>query len=140
MIGLTAVTAVPRHLPTVLLQIALYVRYLHQLQGGEEQSRVLEGLKNGGIQGFCIGILTAIAIACAESEEDIATLGAIGLRLAVCVGAYVDYDGCFARPPNKTACLAVRCRDGDLGKEGIAIVIQSYPHVSNSSLTVEFTG
>ena len=122
---------------TVLLQIALYVRYLHQLGGGEEQSRVLEGLKDRGIQGFCVGFLTATAIACSENEEDIATLGAVGLRLAVCVGAYVDLDGCFAQPPNRTACIAVRCRNGDVGKEAIATVIQSYPHVSNSSLIVE---
>lgn len=122
---------------TVLLQITLYIRYLHQLPGGEEQSRVLEGLKSGGIQGFCIGFLTATAIACSESEKDIVTLGAVGLRLAVCVGAYVDHDGCFANPPNRMACIAVRYRDVDLGREEIALVIQSYPHVSKSSLILQ---
>ena len=125
---------------TVLLQIALYVRYLHQLPYEEAQSRVLEALKSGGIQGFCIGFLTAVAIACAENEEDIATLGAISLRLAICIGAYVDREECFAQPPNKMVCIAVRYRDIDLGEVEVATVIQAYPHVSKSSLIVGFTG
>ena len=125
---------------TVLLQIAQYVRYLHQLRGGEEQSQVLKGLKNGGIQGFCIGFLTAITIACSETEEDIAALGAINLRLAFCVGAYVDHDGSFAKPPNETACIAVRWRGGELEHEDLVASIQSYPDVSKTSLVAEVTG
>lgn len=115
---------------TVLLQIAMYVRYLRQIRGGEEHRRVLEGLEIGGIQGFCVGFLTATAIACSGTEEDIAAVGAISLRMAVCVGAYVDHDGCFAQPPDRTACIAVRGKGGELEKEDIATLIHSYPGVS----------
>src|SRR5436190_3372991 len=87
---------------TILLQITLYVRYLSRLEVKDPHRFVLNGLKTGGIQGFCVGFLTAIAVACSESEEDIVTIGAVILRLVVCIGAYVDQDGCFADPPNKT--------------------------------------
>lgn len=122
---------------TFLLQIAQYIRYVRQICGGEERPSILEGLKDGGIQGFCIGFLTAVVIACSKDEEGIAYLGAIGLRLAFCVGVYVDRDGCFAQPPNRTACIAVRCRDGKSGVEEASTVIESYPDVSTSSLTVD---
>ena len=122
---------------TILLQIALYIRYLNRLGGRESHRLVLEGLKAGGIQGFCIGFLTAIAVACAKTVEDIAALGAVSLRLALCVGAYVDQDGCFAEPPNKTACVAVRWRYGELENEGIATIIQAYPDVSEACISAE---
>lgn len=114
---------------TILLQIIQYVRYLSRLEVNDPHRFVLEGLKAGGIQGFCAGFLTAVAVSCASNEEDVVAVGAVCLRLAVCVGAYVDHDGCFAEPPNKTACLAVRWKAGESREEEVVGLIHTYPHV-----------
>ncbi|OCK81842.1 beta-ketoacyl synthase [Lepidopterella palustris CBS 459.81] len=122
---------------TILLQIALYIRYLSRLAVVDPHRFVLDGLKAGGVQGFCIGFLTAVAVACSENEEEIAAIGAVCLRLAVCMGAYVDRDGCFADPPNKTCCLAVRWKSGDFKEEGVINLIQTYPDAYISSINDE---
>ncbi|KAF7922236.1 hypothetical protein BELL_0143g00130 [Botrytis elliptica] len=43
-------------------------------------------------QGFCIGFLTAAAVTCASDEDTLAKLCSNALRLALCIGAYVDLD------------------------------------------------
>jgi hypothetical protein len=113
---------------TVLLQILLYVRYLNELQVNDAQSHVIQYIKNGGAQGFCVGFLTAIVVSCSGDERDIAKIGAVAMRLATCVGAYVDQDGIFACPPNKTSCIAVRWRTGSKEDEALEIM-QSYREV-----------
>ena len=117
---------------TVVLQITLYVRYLSRLEVNDPHHLVLERLKAGGIQGFCVGFLSAIAVACSENVEGIAAIGAVCLRLAVCVGAYVDQDGYFAEPPNQTACLAVRWKPESFEEHDLVNLVQSYPDVGSS--------
>jgi hypothetical protein len=114
----------------VLLQISQYVGYLNQLREKNAHRRVLEGVKIGGVQGFCVGFLSAIAVSSAESEEDIGALAAISLRLSVCIGAYVDQDGRFAEPPNPTACIAIRWQKDDFNNQEVARLIGGYPNVS----------
>ena len=118
----------------VLLQITQYVSYLGRLGDGNTHRRVLEGVQEGGIQGFCVGFLSAIAVSSAEHEADIAALAAISLRLAVCIGAYVDQDGRFAEPSNPTACLAIRWRKEDSHKE-VLNLIRNYPNVKCSAFS-----
>ncbi len=52
------------------------------------------------------------------------------MRLAVCVGAYVDQDGRFAVPPNRTSCIAVRWRTG-FKEDEVVEIMQSYLDVIN---------
>jgi hypothetical protein len=59
--GLPNVSALPL---TVILQILLYLRYLDQLQISDAQRHVLQQIKAGGAQGFCVGFLSAIVISC----------------------------------------------------------------------------
>jgi hypothetical protein len=113
---------------TVLLQILLYVRYLNELQVNDAQSHVIQHIKKGGAQGFCVGFLTAIVVGCSGDERDIAKIGAVVMRLATCVGAYVDRDGLFAHPPNKTSCIAVRWRTG-FKEEEVLEIMRSYQDV-----------
>jgi hypothetical protein len=118
---------------TIILQIVLYVRYLNTLHIKDSHRHVLRAAEAGGIQGFCFGFLSAIAVNCAESEKDIADKGAVSLRLAVSVGAYVDQDGYFAVPPNNTACIAVRWRRGYSNQEEVADTIRTYSEVRHPS-------
>ncbi len=112
----------------VLLQILLYIRYLNELQVKDAQSHVIKHIKNGGALGFCVGFLTAIVVSSSQDERDIARIGAVAMRLAMCVGAYVDQDGLFAYPPNKTSCIAVRWRTG-FKEEEVLEITQSYRDV-----------
>jgi len=119
---------------TVILEIILYVRYLSSLEINDAHHHVLQAIRTGGTQGFCVGFLTAIAVNCSKNEEDMAEIGAVSLRLAVCVGAYVDQleDGCV--PQNHAACIAVRWRTSNqkFKEEEVTNLIQSYSNVSPS--------
>lgn len=115
---------------TILLQISQYIRYLNQL-GNESHSQVLKSVQDAGIQGFCVGFLSAIAVATSDSEVQIAPLASVAIRLAVCIGAYVDKDGIFSQEPQRFSCVAVRWREHNLSeKEEIFATIYSYPEVS----------
>ena len=118
---------------TVLLQVIQYTRYLDHLGKGSHR-KVLDSVKDGGIQGFCVGFLSAVAVATSESEVDIGPSAAIALRLAVCIGAYVDQDGLYSPSALEYSALAIRWREGDTEqKTAAAKIIQSIPHVSGHS-------
>ncbi|KAF2258313.1 hypothetical protein CC78DRAFT_595576 [Lojkania enalia] len=92
---------------TTLAHISQYVAYLRQ--GDESHEAIIESVAlGGGVQGFGIGLLSALAIASAETENDLGSLAATSVRLAFCVGAYVDL-GCRRRCQNsQTRTLSVR--------------------------------
>ncbi|KAI0862679.1 BcPKS19, polyketide synthase [Xylaria cubensis] len=118
---------------TVLLQISQYARYLRHL-GNESHNRLLESVRAAGIQGFCVGFISAIVIASSKCEADIGPAAAVGLRLAVCVGAYVDLDAIGSRDTARASCVAIRWRDGStVGKNDIDAIIRSYPDIKGLS-------
>lgn len=113
---------------TIVIHIIQYFHYLGSLQ--TTHAAILEHLKIGGAQGFCTGILTAIALACSEDEEDISKCAAVALKLAICIGAYVDLDGTFAEKPDETSSIAVRWRT-EAGHDRVLEILKSYPGVSS---------
>lgn len=117
-----------------LLQIAMYMRYLESVRDIYAYETVRENLKHGGVQGFCLGFLPAAAFACAETEADIATSTAASIRLAVCVGAYVDLDNVFAQPARQTTSLAARWKDGEMSLGKVDKLLEMSPEVSCSRL------
>lgn len=114
---------------TLILQVTQYVRYLSQVGLENSHRFILEGLQDGGVQGFCVGFLSALAVSCAGSDAQIAPISAVGLRLAVCIGAYVDKDGIFAEEPNRTACVAIRWRGDRISKGDVIELVRTYPDV-----------
>lgn len=113
---------------TVIIQIVQYSQYLRSL--GSTHADVLNSVQSGGIQGCCTGFLAASALACSKDEADINILGAVALRLAVCVGACVDLDGRCAEPSNPRGCVTVRWKAG-VGREGVDRVLKHYPDVGD---------
>ncbi|KAI0884111.1 uncharacterized protein GGS22DRAFT_189241 [Annulohypoxylon maeteangense] len=61
---------------TVISQIAEYIHHGHQ----------------GTVQGFCIGFLSAAAVASARNKDELEKLTATAIRLAVVIGGIVDFD------------------------------------------------
>lgn len=88
---------------TVIMHLVEYTSHLHK--SNLDHLHILDGAKHGGIQGFCTGFLTAITLSISRDAKDIAELGAVAVRLAACIGAYVDLDQCTT---SDYACLAVR--------------------------------
>ena len=115
---------------TIIIHTVQYIDYLKDNSNAfPTHSDLLRSLQLGGVQGFCTGFLTAIAVACSKNEKDIDELGAVALRLALCIGAYVDLDGAYATPPNETCWLAVRWRH-EVEKDRVLNILKSYPDVN----------
>lgn len=118
---------------TVLAHILEYMTYLkhgHVTDGeGDAHLDALKGVRDGGIQGLCIGLLSATALACSQTRAEVARHGAIAIRLALCVGAFIDLDDVQASEP--TLCVSARWSpaEGDRGRENFEHVLDSYPQV-----------
>ncbi|KAF7896114.1 hypothetical protein EAF00_006129 [Botryotinia globosa] len=71
----------------VILQIGQYLRYLEF--HGISHTNFIDRLKDtGGAQGYCGGLPSAIAIACAQDEMELVKNTAIVIRVLLGVGAY----------------------------------------------------
>ena len=122
---------------TVIIHIVQYFYYLKSNNCGATHPLILENAKFGGVQGLCTGILSAISVACSANEDAISENAVVALRLAVCIGAYVDLEGAFGNPPNGTLCCVVRRRP-KLTKGSLLEILQGYPDVRAYRLKDEF--
>ncbi|KAI1746716.1 hypothetical protein F4782DRAFT_544916 [Xylaria castorea] len=75
---------------TVAGQLVLYSSFLDTSGVNQPHSRVLDRCKRAGIQGFCVGLISAMAVACSSSEEDLCRNITWAVRLAFCIGILVD--------------------------------------------------
>lgn len=113
---------------TIIIHIVQYFKFLKENKGYTTHADIIENVKYAGIQGFCAGFLSAIALACSKNEDDLGILGAVALRLAFCIGAFVDLEGAFASPPNETSLFAVRWKSGGT-KDKILRLLEGFPEV-----------
>ena len=115
---------------TIIAHIAHYVAFLHQGDEPLGHESIIEQVKaGGGIQGFCIGLLSALAVASGKTEEDVGEFAAISVQLAFCIGAFVDLDSYNHENGAKTSTLAVRWKTPTT-LEDIQNLLSNYPNVS----------
>ena len=109
---------------TIIVQIVQYFQYLERLSQSHDQ--VATAVATGGIQGFCTGILPALVLSLSRDESEILVHAAVAIRLALSIGAYVD----FNREANASemACLVVRCQSPE-GMEDIPRLLQQWGNV-----------
>lgn len=114
---------------TVLVHILEYLSY-HQSNRETSHESVLRNLQGGGIQGLCIGMLSAASLACSKTTHEIARNGATALRLALCIGAYIDLD--IVKSAQPMGSMAVRWPTGSEsnGGEILEETLKSFPEVS----------
>ena len=94
---------------TIIAQVVRYISYLRQHDEPLVHHSIRKSVAaGGGIQGFCIGLLSALAVASGKTEDDVGYYAAISVRLAFCVGAYVDLDQQRNSGDSKSSTLAVR--------------------------------
>lgn len=96
---------------TILSQVVQYLSFLEHSEAADHKA-VLESIAaGGGVQGLCAGLLSAHAMASATTIEDVVALAGTSLRLAFCVGAYVDADQVGNDGNADNASLAVRWKE-----------------------------
>jgi hypothetical protein len=116
---------------TIVGHLCHYLSYLSNnpsdsISHAEVRQRVTD--TGGGIQGFCAGLLSALAVAGARDEDQIGTLGAISIRVAFAIGVYIDVD----RIKNgETGCLALRWKSPET-LMSIQTAIARYDGVRNT--------
>ncbi|KAK2006472.1 beta-ketoacyl synthase domain-containing protein [Colletotrichum eremochloae] len=123
---------------TFLFQMTQYLSFLQSFGGNGDnaQQMLLDGLKYGGVQGFCIGFLSAITVASSNNVEEVCETAKRALRLAVFIGAYVDKDAMKA----ETRCISVRGRQLDVKSwKNANSIIQAFPEAYISAVTGETT-
>ncbi|KAI0414324.1 hypothetical protein F5X98DRAFT_390043 [Xylaria grammica] len=83
----------------------------------------------GGVQGLCAGLLSAQAVASAQTVEDVVALSCTSLRLAFCFGAYVDANQVSINGGNdESVTLAVRW-DQPKTLEDVKKILLNHPKV-----------
>ena len=113
----------------VVIQICQYFQYLEH--HGMSHSQLMAQLRaGGGIQGYCGGLLPAIAIACSQNEEEVAEKAAIAARIALAIGAYGELGDDESVPGATT--IVVRTKRVGQGDE----LIEKFPGVSSSDSAV----
>ncbi|TAQ85363.1 hypothetical protein B7494_g6312 [Chlorociboria aeruginascens] len=94
---------------TVIVHITQYFQFLSLQDPLVNHEQLIENLKLGGIQGFCTGWLSAVALACSANEQELVTLAGVALRLALGIGAYVDLYS-DTSDAGRSTCLAVQLK------------------------------
>lgn len=118
---------------TVLSHLCDYMTYLQQT--GFSHSIILDQVaKAGGVQGFCAGLLSALAVAGSRDEESIGLHGALSIRMAFAIGAYVDLD---SSRNGQTSCLALRWKSPN-SLASVQTVLEKYNSVRRQNLPTFF--
>lgn len=121
---------------TVVLQTALYLQYLDRNGVTTNYTDSLRSFQQHGVQGFCTGFLTAAATAFSENEEQLTGNLATSIRLAMCLGAYVDQNTVYAEPPSPACALSVRWKQGNFSAAQVKDLLKRYPNVRGSEIPV----
>ena len=115
-----------------LLTIIQIVQYFQFLEVKKiRHIDFMERLKSrGGIQGYCGGLMPAIAIACSKDEAEVATFAGVAMNIALGVGAYGELgdDENIVGPTTSV----VRLKEEGQGQE----IIRDYSDVSSQSLVL----
>ena len=115
----------------VVIQTCQYFQYL-EFHGLSHSQFMAELRAGGGIQGYCGGLLPAIAIASSQDEAEVIENAAKAARIALAIGAYGELGDDESVPGATT--IVVRTKRVGQGDE----LIERFPGVSAPSLTRPF--
>lgn len=108
----------------VIIQIGQYFQFLEL--NGIKHFEFLNQLRNGGgIQGYCGGLLPAMAIACSKDEVELAKYASVAMRIALGIGAYGEL-GDDENIPGPTT-IVIRLKSIGQGEE----IVEKFPGVSS---------
>ncbi|KAL8932160.1 MAG: hypothetical protein Q9211_006490, partial [Gyalolechia sp. 1 TL-2023] len=79
------------------------------------------------VQGFCIGFLTAAALATSRDTIELRQYASVAVRLALCIGAVIDLDeASFNDPSARSTSIAVRWKSNS-GKHDLEMILKQCP-------------
>lgn len=110
---------------TVLGHIVEYSAFIDSGNPNHYQN-LAEQDDSGGIQGLCIGSLSALAIAYSDDKTKLAHYGTIALRLALCVGSCVDVD---EKQNCEEATTCITARWDERQEDGFRSILKSHNKV-----------
>ena len=113
-----------------VIHIVQYLDYIQRL--GISHSEFLESVESGGVQGYCIGLLSAIVVSSAEDEEALIQHAAHGIRLSLAIGAFGDIGSSPDEVDSNT--LQVRLRNAGSEEDLVA----RFPGVSLAYISKDF--
>lgn len=120
----------------VILQLKQYMRYRELVQPESEQGR----FSDTDIEsvGFCTGLLSASAVSCSTTQEQLEKHGATAVRLAILIGAVVDAGNADADPGSESISLSAAWQTGS-GRTELDRVLETFPKVQRP-LSLAFSG
>ena len=131
---------------TVILQIIDFWKLSHGHFFGDENN---DNSSNNGnasyhpsnisdVQGFCLGFLTAMSVSCSRSEAQFQALASKAMRLALCLGAWVDLDALNHDVSECALAIAVRWKS-DAHRQQLERTMGLHPRVSTINHTATDT-
>ncbi|RMZ76239.1 hypothetical protein DV738_g5040, partial [Chaetothyriales sp. CBS 135597] len=126
---------------TLLVQFLQYINFLDTQNDAHAHEKILKSTEKGGIQGFCSGLLSAIAVSSSKSASDLGDSAAKSFRLAFAIGAAVDLDA-QDNELGSASCIAVRWKTDqarDTLKQVLERVSGAYVSVVTDSSCVSVT-
>ncbi|CAI6241465.1 unnamed protein product [Periconia digitata] len=111
-----------------IVQTCQYLQYLEarQVSHAEFQESLNRG---GGIQGYCGGLLPAVAIACSSNEDEVVTNAITSMRIALGIGAYGEIGDDESIPGPTT--IVLRLKRPEQGEE----LVKKFPGAYVSAIT-----
>lgn len=95
-----------------LLTIVHIVQYLCYLEAmGLTHSEFLHSVELGGVQGYCIGLLSAVIVASSKNEQEVVQHAVTGIRLALGIGAFGDLSQVWSTSGSNTLQSSLRKPD-----------------------------
>lgn len=122
---------------TVINHILLFVQHFN---GSSEVRDRITLLPGSTFEGLCLGKLAATAIRLSSGGEGLGKLSCIAMRLAFCIGAYVDFDQRIAGDTNEVRCFAVTCREDLDELQQIRDILDEFDTVSTLRLKCSRSG
>lgn len=117
----------------VIIQIGQYFQFL-ELNGIKHFEFMTQLRNGGGIQGYCGGLLPAMAIACSKDEEELVKYASVAMRIALGIGAYGEL-GDDENIPGPTT-IVIRLKSIGQGEE----IVKRFPGVSTPPVELLIMG
>lgn len=108
----------------LIIQVGQYFQFLQKYR--IKHIDLISAVQNGaGVQGYCTGLLMAVAVACSADEKELVQTCCRALRLAVGVGAYSDL--AVGRESDAFASIVIRLKHEGQAEE----ILRDFPRVSS---------
>ena len=109
----------------VLGQLAQYIQYVEvaHVDAGLGSDRWSPQLRRSETLGFCTGFLSALAVSSASNKAEFQTFGAVAVRLATLIGAFVDAEDGDGRVSKSTS-FSAAWNTPEQGEELKAVVAE----------------